>query len=260
LSGPNNLRKCLNFFTLSYLGVTVQITLGFDPATLKLLYTMTIVVFILLLIPVVVKIINSFIRRIIPSRDYSLIVKIQQYAKIVVVLAMLMFALSQLGLETTILAVIVALAALSIILAFRDVILNLGGEYYIKTHQLFKVGDLIDIGGCRGKVIDIGSLATTIETLDSERVVIPNSFIARNYVVNRRLCFLSIPIKIDNNKSINDLIKLQKELSSKLQEYLTDKPILELSDEVCNINLKLKENTDLNLVKNIINETVKHEL
>jgi small-conductance mechanosensitive channel len=245
---------------LSYLGVIMQIKLDFDPATLKLLYTMAIVAFILLLIPVVVRLVNSFIRRIIPSRDYSLIIKIQQYAKIIVVLAMLMFALSQLGLETTILAVIVALATLSIILAFRDVILNLGGEYYIKTYQLFKVGDLIDVGGCRGRVVDIGSLATTIETPNNERVVIPNSFIARSYVVNKGLCFLSIPIKINNNKSISDLIKLQKELSSKLQEYLTDKPILELSDEVCNVNLKLKENTDLNLVKNIINEIVKNGL
>ncbi|MEM2195065.1 MAG: mechanosensitive ion channel [Candidatus Methanomethylicia archaeon] len=235
----------------------MQVTLGFDPATLKLMYTMAIIAIILLLIPIIVKIVNSFIRRIIPFRDQSLMIKIQQYSKIVVVLAMLMFALSQLGLETTILAVIVALAAFSIILAFRDIILNLGGEYYIKTYQPFKIGDLVDIGGCKGRVVDIGSLATTIETTENERVVIPNSFIARNYVINKRPCFLSIPISVDNNKSINDLIKLQEELANKLQKHLTDKPILEINGKTCNINLKFKENADLNLAKNIINEITK---
>ncbi len=236
------------------LGAIMQIALEFDPATLKLLYTIAIVAVILLLIPIVVKIVNSFIKRIIPSGDQSLIIKIQQYVKIVVVLAMLMFALGQLGLETTILAIIVALAIFSIILAFRDVLLNLGGEYYIKTHQLFKIGDLIDVGGCRGKVIDINSLATTIETLENERTVIPNLFIARNYVINRGQCFLSIPISINRNKPINDLIRLQEELESRLQKYLTDKLILEINGKTCNVNLKLKENTDLNLIKNIINE------
>lgn len=235
-------------------GVMVQITLEFDPATLKLLYTITTVAVILLLTPVVVKLVNSLVRRIIPSRDQSLLLKVQQYVRFVVVLSMLMFALSQLGLETTVLAVIVALAAFTIILAFRDVLLNLGGEYYIKTHQLFKVGDLIDVGGCRGRVVNIGSLATTIVTPGNERVVIPNSFIARNYVVSRGWGFLSIPVSIANYKSIDDLVRLQQELSSRLQEYLIDKPVLELSGETCSVNLKLKENVDLNLVKNIVNE------
>lgn len=236
----------------------MQIALELDPATLKLLYTIATVAIILLLIPIVVKLVNSFIRRIISSRDQSLIVKIQRYAKVVVILAMLMFALSQLGLETTVLAIIVALAAFSIILAFRDVLLNLGGEYYIKTHQLFKVGDLIDVGGCRGKVVNISSLATTIVTSENERVVIPNSFIARNYVASKGWSSLSIPVSIVNYKSTNDLVKLQQELSSKLQEYLIDKPVLELSGETCNVNLKLRENVDLNLVKRVVDELTKH--
>ncbi|WCL82762.1 mechanosensitive ion channel [Saprospira sp. CCB-QB6] len=88
-------------------------------------------------------------------------------------------ALQQAGIDTSIissnlfiiLGAIMGSAAIAYGFASRDVLANILAGFYGK--RLFEVGQEVEIKGIRGEIIDISSIAITLQTKD-EKVVIPS--------------------------------------------------------------------------------------
>ncbi|MFY9750769.1 MAG: mechanosensitive ion channel domain-containing protein, partial [Methanoregula sp.] len=69
-------------------------------------------------------------------------------------------------------------------LAAQDLISNFFGGAIITVDKPFKIGDRIEVDTYYGDVMSIGTRSTRIKTIDGKIVILPNSKITSNSVVN----------------------------------------------------------------------------
>jgi small conductance mechanosensitive channel len=93
-------------------------------------------------------------------------------------------ALQELGVNTDILLLIVALLGIAVIVALREPLGNYGAKYFSDIYTPFKVGDTIQVRDVAGKVIEINAMMTVLLTENDQLVSVPNSWIIRELVVN----------------------------------------------------------------------------
>lgn len=75
-------------------------------------------------------------------------------------------------------------AGLVIGIAFRDIAENLLASVLLSIHRPFRTGDLIEVAGVRGFVRHLSIRSTTLLTLESRLVQIPNSIIYKTAITN----------------------------------------------------------------------------
>ena len=100
--------------------------------------------------------------------------------KILLIIAVI----TELGIETTSFAAILAAAGLAIGLALQGSLSNFAGGVLIILLKPFKVGDFIDAQGESGTVTEISIFYTKITTINNQRIVIPNGQLSNNKVTN----------------------------------------------------------------------------
>jgi small conductance mechanosensitive channel len=151
-------------------------------------------------------------------------------------------ALSQLGVETTSLAAIIAAAGLAIGLALQGSLSNLASGVMLILFRPFKIGDYIEAGGTAGTVEDISIFTTFLKTPDNKSVIVPNSSITDGNITNvsakpERRIDLVIGVGYDD-----DLSKVKKVLTKIIEaddRILKDKDVTiavaELADSSVNL-------------------------
>jgi small-conductance mechanosensitive channel len=94
--------------------------------------------------------------------------------------------LSHFGIDVTAFAAALGIGGLAISLAARDTIADAIAGFIILVDRPFRIGDRIEIEelGTWGDVIDIGLRTTRIRTRDNRMVIVPNSIIGSNQVIN----------------------------------------------------------------------------
>lgn len=93
-------------------------------------------------------------------------------------------ALSRLGVETTSFIAVLGAAGLAIGLAFQGSLANFAAGFLMIIFRPFKVGDFIEGAGVEGIVKEIQVFTTTIMTLDNKKVIIPNSKMTGDNIIN----------------------------------------------------------------------------
>lgn len=94
-------------------------------------------------------------------------------------------ALSQVGIETTSLIAVLGAAGLAIGLALQGSLSNFAAGMLIIIFHPFRVGDWVQCsGGISGYVEDIQIFTTIIRTLDNKTVIVPNSSMTRDNIIN----------------------------------------------------------------------------
>lgn len=92
--------------------------------------------------------------------------------------------LGMFGIETASFAAVLGAAGLAIGLALQGSLSNVGAGAVLLIFRPFKVGDFITAAGHSGTVNEITLLATNLDTGDNRRIIIPNSKILGDSVVN----------------------------------------------------------------------------
>lgn len=93
-------------------------------------------------------------------------------------------ALGQLGIQTTSFIAVLGAAGLAIGLALQGSLSNFAAGFLLIIFRPFKVGDLIEGAGIFGTVESIQIFTTQLKTGDNKTVIIPNSKINENNIVN----------------------------------------------------------------------------
>jgi small conductance mechanosensitive channel len=88
-----------------------------------------------------------------------------------------LMCLSKFGVETTSFAAVLGAAGLAIGLAFQGTLSNFAAGAMLLIFRPYKVGDVVNVAGYLGKVFELELFATTLDTFDNRRVIIPNSSI-----------------------------------------------------------------------------------
>ncbi len=88
------------------------------------------------------------------------------------------------GVPLSALGASVGLIGLGLSFALKDVIANFISGLLILVSKPFKIGDQIETGGEEGTVKDIRIRATDIKTYDGRKVIVPNSILYNDVVIN----------------------------------------------------------------------------
>ena len=104
--------------------------------------------------------------------------------KVIIKIIVVITALSTLGMNVTTLVAALGTAGVAIGLALKDSLSNFASGVLILFNHTFKVGDFIEINGQKGTVRRIELMFTTLATADNKRLVIPNSKLTTDMIIN----------------------------------------------------------------------------
>lgn len=102
----------------------------------------------------------------------------------VLLIAVILAAVQQVGFQTTSLVAIMGAAGLAVGLALQGSLSNFASGVLIIMFRPFRIGDVIDAAGNIGVVKEIGILTTILSSPDNKKIIIPNSSIMSGSITN----------------------------------------------------------------------------
>jgi potassium efflux system protein len=93
-------------------------------------------------------------------------------------------ALYEFGINPAPLLVGLGVVGLAIAFGVQEIVANLVSGLIIMVDRPIKIGDIVDVEGASGKVMDVGLRASTVRTLDNVNHLIPNKLIILNRITN----------------------------------------------------------------------------
>ena len=106
--------------------------------------------------------------------------------RIISVLIKAAFFLSALSMFININSVIAAIGAAGVTagLGLQASVAQFASGIQLLVNRPFKSGDFVEINGVSGSVVDVRFMQTVINTPDNKRIIIPNSHITTNHIIN----------------------------------------------------------------------------
>lgn len=118
------------------------------------------------------------------NADAALVGFVSSLVRIAVLVFAVVAALAKFGIQTTSFVAILGAAGLAIGLALQGSLANFAAGVLILAFKPFKIGDVIDAAGSKGKVVHIGIFTTTMNTPDNQKIIIPNGAITGGTITN----------------------------------------------------------------------------
>ena len=116
--------------------------------------------------------------------DPALIGFVSSMVSVAVLAFTVIAALAKFGIQTTSFIAVLGAAGLAVGLALQGSLSNFAAGVMILIFRPIRIGDLVEAGGYLGRISEIGIFVTTMNTLDNQRVIIPNSVITGNVINN----------------------------------------------------------------------------
>ena len=132
--------------------------------------------------------------------DRTLVSFLGNVANIGLLILIIIAALGKLGIPTTSVTALIGGAGLAVALSLKDQLSNFAAGALIILFRPFKVGDYIKVNGFEGFVREIKMVQTALSTPDNEEVILPNSVVMSNSIVNRSsmpLCRVQVVVGVD---------------------------------------------------------------
>jgi small-conductance mechanosensitive channel len=120
------------------------------------------------------------------ARFEPMVILAARIGRIIALILAVNVLLGHFGINITGLAATLGVVGLALSLAAQDTLSDAISGFIILADRPFRVGDRIEIQGLGtwGDVVDIGLRTTRIRTRDNRMVIVPNSTIGKNQVVN----------------------------------------------------------------------------
>ena len=132
--------------------------------------------------------------------DRTLVSFLGNVANVGLLILIIIAALGKLGIPTTSVTALIGGAGLAVALSLKDQLSNFAAGALIILFRPFKVGDFIKVNGFEGTVSEIKMVQTALSTPDNEEVILPNSIVMSNCIVNRSsmlLCRVQVVVGVD---------------------------------------------------------------
>ena len=201
------------------------------------------------------------------KRKRTISLLLQRTARCILVFMVIMTILGIYNVNTT--AIITSVGAVSIVVgfAFQDLLKDYLVGISIVIENSFLVGDIIEVNGCKGEVINFTLKTTTIKALSGEVYIIANREITKitNYSMDKYLLKINVNTRYeeDVDKVVDVLSKLCERLPKIIDEVdniVLEEGIEELGDSAVIYRLSTRINVrDRYVVKRKILKEVKKE-
>ena len=181
--------------------------------------------------------------------------------------AVALAALNQLGVNTNSFVAILGAATVAIGMSLKDQLSNLAAGVMIVMFRPFGRGDVVEVAGQQGTVMDITLVNTRIKTPNNHEIIIPNGDIMTNASINysslpnRRVeVLVGIGYENDINTARQIMLVLAKEHKLTLKEPEPIVRVTALSDSSVNLTLYVwAQNSDWFSVQCDLLEAIKYQ-
>ena len=179
--------------------------------------------------------------------DPSLIGFTHKSLSIILHLLVIISALTAIGVSTTGFIAAFSAVAVGVSVALKDSLCNVAGGILLLISPRFSTGDYISAGGDEGTVISVDMLHTTILTIDSKQVSIPNGVLINSHIINyscenKRRVDIIFPISYESD------IKMAKQLA---MEILKNHPLTLCEPEQPFVRVKSYGDSAVNLLTRV---------
>jgi small conductance mechanosensitive channel len=116
--------------------------------------------------------------------DLSLASFLVNSVRTAIMLFVLVAVLQQFGLETTSLLALLGTAGLAVALSLQGSLANFASGLMLLAFRTVRVGDFIEVGDVRGRVSEMLPFHIVVETLDNQRITVPNTLLTSSPVRN----------------------------------------------------------------------------
>jgi len=142
------------------------------------------VVIAIIITAFVLKLVRRFITRKIPDNDKVKFVSVFSYIRWVIFIAIFLIAMDASGVNVTALFAASAVLLIGVGLALQTLFQDIISGIFILVDQSVHVGDIIELEGKVGRVLDIRLRTTRAVTIDNKVLVIPNHLYLTNILFN----------------------------------------------------------------------------
>lgn len=160
-----------------------------------------------------------------PGSTWAVRILIARIIYIFVIIIAIILALSAANVDVTTVVASLGVAGVAVGIALKDIIENFISGILLLFARPFALGDQVKLGDYEGVVTDMQIRASTIKTYNNELVVIPNSKIYGNPIVNhsalghrRYEVAFDTSLKVDTDK----VEQIALDVASQLPGVLTD--------------------------------------
>lgn len=154
------------------------------------------------------------------SRAETLALLIASILKYTLMILSVFLVLSAWGVKTSALLASAGILGLAISFGAQSLIADmLSGLFIIFEHQ-FAVGDVIEVDGYRGKVLEIGIRTTKVQSLLGEIKIINNSDIRNTINASNNLILTVVEIPISHDENLERVEKIIKDNLENIKEAI----------------------------------------
>ncbi|MRX28402.1 mechanosensitive ion channel family protein [Kangiella sp. HZ709] len=207
---------------------------------------MAIVVFIIG--SIIIRMVTGALKRLFDKKDYDETLErfLLSLTGIILKILLVITVVTMLGVQMTSFVAILGGAGLAIGMALSGTLQNFAGGVMLLIFRPYKVGDVIHAEGHTGKVEEIQIFNTVLRTPDNQTIIIPNSPISTNSLINysaqgTRRVDLTIGIGYDDDideakKVILDTVSKDSRIHQEPAPFIA---VSELADSSVNFTLRL---------------------
>ena len=153
------------------------------------------------------------------ARGKRVILPLKKLLSIIIYTIALMLILATFEVDLTSILATLGIGAIIIGIGLQDIVENWVSGIIIILEGLYSIDDVVQVDGTTGRVRNITLRSTILETYDKNNVIIPNSNMIKNKVINftsaSNQCIVSVFSKIDYTQ---DLEKAKKIISDVLRK------------------------------------------
>lgn len=228
------IRNPLNFILL-LIGVRlalvpIEFTTSYITTIEKLIYTIIILLVTLMVARIFSVLIDSwgtkFTKITKSDLDDQLLGLAHKFSKIVVFIVGILVIFDYWGIAIGPFLASLGIAGLAIAFALQNTLANVFGGISLIIDKTIRIGDVIEVDGTKGTVIDIGMRSTRIKSFDGNSVIIPNGKLVDSKVQNRvqpnRKERVVIPFGVEYGANIERVKKIVLKEIKKVPDILDD--------------------------------------
>jgi small conductance mechanosensitive channel len=134
----------------------------------------------------IAKMVRNAVKRVMTGRglDPMLVGFLGAILYSILLVAVIIAAVGQLGIQTTPLVAVLGAAGLAVGLALQNSLGNFASGVMLVLFRPFTKGDFVEAGGTSGTVDEVGIFTTVLNTPDNRRIIVPNGQITNDTITN----------------------------------------------------------------------------
>jgi small conductance mechanosensitive channel len=139
------------------------------------------------------------------AKGKTIIGLVSSLIQYVAILTALFYCLAYLGFDTSVLITSASILTLAISLGSKDLVADILSGIFIIFEGDFHIGDIIEVNGFKGKVVDIGVRSTKLKDGNNNIKIIDNQSVKNVLNMSRETSWIFINLTISNSQPLDEI-------------------------------------------------------